>query len=200
MLPAIERRLAEALKLELPYSERPPVQDGKPAAVLILLGESRSGELSLLITRRTERVESHKGQMAFPGGHSEADELGSEGGFSRTALRETEEEVGIPGGRVRVHGALPGLWTPTGFWIVPVVGTLLVPVEDMPLALDSHEIAEAFWIPLATLSDPGTYRREFKRIGPVNFPIHVYQVGEYRIWGATGAMIKNLLDRLERVR
>lgn len=195
-----ELKLGDALRLELPYSERPPVLNGTPAAVLILFGCSPDAEVSMLMTRRTEKVVTHKGQMAFPGGHSEPDEAGSEAGLQRTALRETEEEVGIPAESIRVHGRLPGLWTPTGFWITPIVGTLSVPVSETPLRPDPHEIAEAFWIPLSRLRDPGTYRRELMRVGSVSYPIHVYQVGGDRIWGATGAMIKNLLDRLERVR
>lgn len=195
MIREFEARLRAALQLELPYPERPPTRDGTPAAVLALFAEYQ-GEIAVLMTRRTEKVETHKGQMAFPGGHCEPDELCGPEGQRLTALRETEEEVGIPRARVRVVGELPGIWTVTGYWVTPVAGVLEVPAESLRLANDPHEIAEAFWIPLRILAAPETYRREFLTIGAVNYPIHVYQVGEHRIWGATGSMIKNLLDRL----
>ncbi|MCM2278805.1 MAG: CoA pyrophosphatase [Oligoflexia bacterium] len=195
---SFEERLESALKLELPYSERPLTPQGRPAAVLMLFGE-HDGKQALLVTRRTDKVETHKGQMAFPGGNCEPEELRGPEGIILTALRETEEEVGIPRDRVRVLGRLPGLWTPTGYWVVPVVGTLLAPAHEVPLRNSVHEIAEALWVPFTVLLEPGVYRRETRKVGTVSYPIHVYQVGGYRIWGATGAMIKNLLDRLEKL-
>ncbi len=196
---ALRRILGEALSLELPYPERPPRPGGKPAAVLALFGE-HEGEPALLLTRRTETVDTHKGQMAFPGGKAEPHEIGMGDGAVRTALRETDEEVGIPASRIEVVGELPGLWTVTGFWVTPVVGFLRGPAHEVEIRVQAMEIAETLWIPLARLLAPGTYARELMKVGAVNYPIHVFQVDQYRIWGATGAMIKNLLDRIERVR
>ncbi|MCM2323221.1 MAG: CoA pyrophosphatase [Oligoflexia bacterium] len=193
-----EERLIQALQLDVPYAERPPTPQGTRAAVLMLFAE-HDGRQAILVTRRTDKVETHKGQMAFPGGHCEADELKTPEGFVTAALRETEEEVGIPRERVKVLGRLPGLWTPTGFWVVPIVGVLTVPLHEVTLHNSEHEIAEALWVPFAVLTDPEIYQREIRRIGAVSYPIHVYQVGVYRIWGATGAMIKNLLDRLAKL-
>ena len=193
-------RLLLALAMELPYTERRIDEGGRPAAVLILFGASKDqpSDLSVLITRRTDSVGSHKGQMAFPGGVSEPDEMSAGArGVVQTALRETQEEVGIPVSSVEVLGVLPALTTITHFRVTPVVGFLRELIEGFSLELNTDEIAEAFWVPLSTLMAPGTYRTEHLRVGQVDYPIHVYQVQGHRIWGATGSMIKNLLDRLQ---
>jgi 8-oxo-dGTP pyrophosphatase MutT (NUDIX family) len=193
----LEKRLRSALELDLPYGQRPPFSrpQGTQASVLVLFGE-KNGEPSLLLTRRTEKVETHKGQIAFPGGKCEAEELVTSDGIITAALRETEEEVGLSREAVRVLGRLPVLWTPTGFLVTPVVGMLSAPAESFGLSLNELEIAEVRWIPLSVLSREGTYRRETYRLGAIQVPIDVFVVDAFRIWGATGSMIKNLLDRL----
>lgn len=188
---SISEKLKAALSLEIPYPERPHVRAGTPAAVLVLFGVNHAGETQLLMTRRTETVETHKGQMAFPGGVCTLGE-----GCEDAALRETFEEVGLLPRHVQVLGVLDELSTPSGFTITPIVGVLDMPTEQADLLLNPDEIAEAFWIPLRTLLTPGVYRRELASIAGKSYPIHVYQVGPHRIWGATGAMIKNVLDRL----
>lgn len=174
-----------------------------PAAVLILIGyqkpESGSSEPlqpSLLFIRRTETVETHKGQMAFPGGLCSPEDQGNP---IQTALRETEEEVGIPEEQVQLMGKLPPLVTTTSFSIQPVVGILKSPLEEVPLKLNVAETEEAIWIPLQKLFHPDTYRKEYLSVGSFQHAIDVYQVNQHRIWGATGSMTKNLLDRLSAV-
>jgi 8-oxo-dGTP pyrophosphatase MutT (NUDIX family) len=188
-----EKKLKASLEIELPYPERMPLIQGTPASVLALFGfsSSRGNQPELLMTQRTEIVEKHKGQMAFPGGAADPNE-----DRVQTALRETEEEVGISPSKVSVFGHLPGLWTPTGFSITPIVGVLKSDIDETHFKKNEPEIAEVFWIPLTVLLDSNTYRREFVDRGGIRYATHVYQVGPYRIWGATGAMIKNLLDRL----
>lgn len=186
-----EARLKSALALDFPYPERMPLIEGTPASVLALFGSRRGGEPELLMTQRTETVEKHKGQMAFPGGMADPGE-----DYVQTALRETEEEIGISASNVSVLGRLPELWTPTGFSVTPIVGLLKTVIEETPIRKNEPEIAEAFWIPLSLLRDLGTYKKEFIERNGTRYATHVYQVGSYRIWGLTGAMIKNLLDRL----
>jgi 8-oxo-dGTP pyrophosphatase MutT (NUDIX family) len=188
---AFDSQLKSALELDLPYPERMPLIQGVPAAVLALFGSKNGGEPELLMTQRTETVEKHKGQMAFPGGMAEPGE-----DHVQTALRETEEELGIPASQVSVFGRLPEIWTPTGFTVTPIVGYLKSHIEATPLHKNAPEIAEAFWIPLSVLRDEATYKKEFIERNGIRYATHVYQVGSYRIWGLTGAMIKNLLDRL----
>jgi 8-oxo-dGTP pyrophosphatase MutT (NUDIX family) len=189
--------LRDALSKNLPYGERAPDRTGTPASVLLLFGSSAQApsEPLLLLTRRTDRVETHKGQMAFPGGMREKaeDEL-------TAALRETEEEVGISRSSVEILGRLPGLWTVTGFWVTPFVGVLSESLEKISLQINEAEIAQTYWISLRELQSEKTYRKEWIEHGAVRFPIHCYYVGEkkeVRIWGATGSMIQNLLARLE---
>jgi len=198
---AFRDKLFAALSKDSPgYDERRRLEGGKPASVLMLFGASREtpSEHSLLITRRTDSVGSHKGQMAFPGGTSEPHELSAGSlGLTGTALRETQEEIGIASTAIATIGALPELTTITLYRVTPIVGMLRVPIEDAPLALNPFEIAEAFWVKLSVLREEGVYRTEYIRVGAVNYPIHVYLVNGHRIWGATGSMIKNLLDRLQ---
>jgi 8-oxo-dGTP pyrophosphatase MutT (NUDIX family) len=185
-------RLRAALALEIPYPERPPLQQGRRAGVQVLFSLGADGQPWLLLTRRTDTVETHKGQIAFPGGAFEQvdrDEVD-------TALRETEEEMGIPREDVEVVGKQPPLWTVTDFWVTPIVTVHRRPLEEITLHVNPREIDVAFWVNLTQLQDPAVYAREYRQWNELRYPIHAYQIGEHRIWGATGAMVKNLLDRL----
>ncbi len=189
--------LRGALALDMAYPERQQLTGGRPAAVLILFGWNARGEgPCVLITQRTDSVATHKGQMAFPGGACESHERDTFWGRAQAALRETEEEVGIPPAQVDVMGALPELTTITSFRVTPVVGLLKVPIEDQALRINPQEIARTLWIPLEALRAQGVYQLELREFRGVEYPIHAFQVGEDRIWGATGSMLKNLLDRL----
>jgi 8-oxo-dGTP pyrophosphatase MutT (NUDIX family) len=191
-----EQRLTAALKLEIPYPERALGDSGIDASVLILFGypqvQVEDGEPLLLLTLRTEHVARHKGQVAFPGGVRDPYDRDA----IATAMRETEEEVGIPSARVVVLGTMPPFCTVTGYRVTPVIGILNVPIEEFSLRLNEHEIAETFWVPFSTLLESGVYRSELYHFRGADYPIHVYEVNGRRIWGATGTMLKNLLDRL----
>jgi 8-oxo-dGTP pyrophosphatase MutT (NUDIX family) len=170
----------------------------RSAAVLVLFRNPEDPEL--LLTVRTDTVETHKGQIAFPGGACDPEDY-QDCGVVTAALRETEEEVGIPRSNIEVLGTLPDLWTPSGFDITPVVGLVRGAVS---IQANASEIAEWFWAPLEALRAHGTYRQEihqadFGAKGQFEYPIHIYQLGGYRVWGATAAIIKNLLDRLKTV-
>ncbi len=199
-----ESRLRKALALELPYTERLFRTPENIAAVLAIFAKRAQAEVenpsgvSLLVTRRTESVQSHQGQMAFPGGRSEPEEL-AQRNLVATALRETEEEVGISRHLIRVLGSLPEMTTVTNYQVTPFVGILESPLEELRLSPAPDEVAEAIWIPWSVLTRASTYQKEMIRRGDVQFPTHVYTVDGRRIWGATGAMIKNLLDRFERI-
>jgi 8-oxo-dGTP pyrophosphatase MutT (NUDIX family) len=192
-------QLLAAVRLDHPFERGRETRAGRPgsdvaAAVCVLL--TREADPCVLLTVRTDRVETHKGQIAFPGGardEGDADAV-------VTALRETEEEMGIPRAQVQVVGRLPDLRTSTGFRVTPVVGILPGPAREQALLPNPEEIAAHFWAPLSVLRQPSTYRRESIRLGAVSYPIHVYQVGAHRVWGVTGAILKNLLDRLEQLK
>ena len=207
-LPAVhpERLAAPALRLRF---ATPPVWtpefsgDGRiagdrtaaAASVLVPLVE-RDGGLHVLLTRRTEHLRDHAGQISFPGGRAEPADVDA----AATALREAHEEVGLAPDRVEVIGHLPTYTTITHFVVTPVVA-LVRPVDLQALPLDSFEVAEAFEVPLAWLMTPAHHRRhvfEFEG-GQRQFLSMPWRgrgsTGEEReffIWGATAAMLRNL--------
>ena len=165
-----------------------------PAAVLVPLVVRPQG-LQVLLTRRTEHLRVHAGQISFPGGRSEPEDADA----VATALRETAEEVGIAGHQIEVIGRLPHYQTVTSFVVTPVVG-LLQP--DYTLALDPFEVAEVFEVPLQFLMTPGNHRRHaFEFEGQqrqfLSMPWRLAAT-EYFIWGATAAMLRNLYSSLAR--
>ena len=191
-LSRLEARLGRALELDLPYS-RPMPKLGREAAVAAVFGLPRdpSSGPSLLVTLRSEGMAQHQGQPAFPGGRRDPEDED----LVATALRESEEEVGLPRSKLRAVGMLPVLNTfVTGYLITPVVAVLRESIEEVPLQLSGAEIARACWIPLEQLLDPAIYRAEPLAGGL--FRTDAFYVDDLRIWGATGAMLRNLLDRL----
>jgi 8-oxo-dGTP pyrophosphatase MutT (NUDIX family) len=166
-----------------------PREGFTPAAVLIPLVLSEAS-VDLLLTRRTEDVETHKGQIAFPGG------IVDDGDANRrhTALRETEEELGIGPAHIEVLGILDDLLTPTGFVITPVVGI----VKTLPaMKPNPREVAEVFMVPLAFFAEPQNARREWLSTPLGEREVWFYEYGGRVIWGATAAMIRNLCDLLQ---
>ena len=163
------------------------------AAVLVPLVERAQG-LQVLLTRRTDHLRDHAGQISFPGGRVEPDDADP----AATALREALEEVGLVPARVQVIGLMPIYTTITGFDVTPVVALVQPPLE---LALDSFEVAEAFEVPLHYLMNPANHRRHLVAApgGHRQF-LSMPWTGagadgvqrEYFIWGATAAMLRNL--------
>jgi len=176
-------------------AERAPA----PASVLVPLVERDDG-LNLLLTRRTEHLRDHAGQISFPGGRVEPGDADT----VEAALREAEEEVGLPRSHVEVIGRLPDYTTITAFVVTPVVALVR---PGFALALDPFEVAEAFEVPLAFLMDPANHRRhEFEFAGAPRRFLSMPWSGidaegrtrEYFIWGATAAMLRNLYGFLAR--
>jgi 8-oxo-dGTP pyrophosphatase MutT (NUDIX family) len=170
----------------------------RDAAVLVPL-VMRSNGLHVLLTRRTDHLHDHPGQISFPGGR--VDEC--DANIIATALRETEEEVGVARQHIDVIGALPEYVTVTRYRVTPVVALVKPPFT---LALDTFEVAEAFEVPLEFLMNPGHHQRhEFEFSGArrqfLSMPWHgVGSSGQARrffIWGATAAMLRNLYHALQ---
>jgi 8-oxo-dGTP pyrophosphatase MutT (NUDIX family) len=165
------------------------------AAVLVPLVQRPHG-LQVLLTRRTDHLRDHAGQISFPGGRAEP----GDGSPAATALREAHEEVGLAPERAEVLGALPVYTTVTHFQVTPVVA-LLPPLDTQALALDRFEVAEAFEVPLPFLMTPAHHRRhevEFEGLRRQFLSLH-WQGPDSRgaprddfIWGATAAMLRNL--------
>jgi 8-oxo-dGTP pyrophosphatase MutT (NUDIX family) len=159
----------------------------KCAAVLIPLVWYEE-EWHLLFTRRTDTVESHKGQVSFPGGACDEGETTPE----QTALREAEEEIGILPKDVQVLGKLSNLITITYFRVTPVVGMVRWPVV---FRVGAHEVARVFTIPLAWLANPAN-RWQFEMPGRTRSLIAFHPYDGELLWGATARMTVDFLSVL----
>ena len=165
-------------------------QDGAiPAAVLLLLYE-REGKPHVLLTRRTDEVEHHKGETSFPGGACDPEDCD----LLTTALRETEEEIGVRAGDVEVLGQLDDIVTITNFIVSPFVGVLASP--SYSFAVNTHEVAELVEVPLGHLLDERNLEHSVRELRGRLLPIYTYRYGDHRIWGATARILKVFFDKL----
>jgi 8-oxo-dGTP pyrophosphatase MutT (NUDIX family) len=153
----------------------------KPAAVLLLV-VNHPGDPTVVFTQRTAHLSDHAGQISFPGGRCDDEDCTPE----RTALREAEEEVGIPADRVEILGRLPEYHTSTGFAVTPIVGWSEPPLTFRP---DPHEVADVFEVPLAFLLDAGNHRYESAFYKGRMRKYWAMPYGERFIWGATAGML-----------
>lgn len=173
-----------------------PVLNGAaatPAAVLVPLIDRPQG-MTVLLTRRGDQLNDHAGQVSFPGGRVEAHDRDA----TDTALRETEEEIGLPRHRVEIAGALDTCLTGTGFSVVPLVGFVEPPLDiDRDLVLDSFEVAEAFEVPLDHVLDPANCKRRRAIARGRRREFYVVNYGHHTIWGATARMLVNLHEVLQ---
>ena len=160
----------------------------RPASVLVPI-VARPGEMTMLFTRRTEQLRSHSGQISFPGGRAEPDDASPEA----TALRETQEEIGLEPERVELIGRLSEYRTRTGYRITPVVGVLAPPLELHP---DAQEVDEVFEVPLAFLLDPRNHQRHSRTYQGEVRSFFAIPYRDYYIWGATAGMLVNLHRQL----
>jgi len=160
----------------------------RAAAVLVGLIERPEG-LSVLLTRRTDTLEHHPGQISFPGGHIEADDADA----AAAALRETEEEIGLSASHIDVVGRLDTYITRTGFSISPIIGMVRPPFE---LSLDPIEVTEAFEVPLAFFLDPANHHRLERDLDGTTRTFYAMPYEAYYIWGATAGMLINLYQTL----
>ncbi|TLM65470.1 MAG: CoA pyrophosphatase [Deltaproteobacteria bacterium] len=162
-----------------------PRETLRPAAVLLPL-LIRDGEECVLFTRRTEHLPHHAGEISFPGGAAHPDDPD----LAATALRETEEELGIPADRVALHGRLDDFWSIHGYHVVPFVGTIPHP---FPYRIAGHEIAELIEAPLDHFRTPGVHHVEdWSHRGRVH-PVDFYRYGSHVIWGLTAAILRQFL-------
>jgi|TARA_B100000959_G_C14921565_1_gene599737 8-oxo-dGTP pyrophosphatase MutT (NUDIX family) len=189
----IGRRSNEAAEPEdLVQEERNEwVAGGKPlipAAVLVPLVVHEDG-LNVMLTKRTDHLNNHGGQISFPGGRvddSDRDAL-------HTALRETEEEVGLHSKDIEIIGELDEYIVGTGYLVNPIIGVIEPPFE---LTLHEGEVAEVFEVPLEFLITPENMKRHAREFEGIKRHYFAITWEEYFIWGATAGMLRNLSQRL----
>jgi 8-oxo-dGTP pyrophosphatase MutT (NUDIX family) len=165
-----------------------PLSQLRAASVLVPLVDRPDG-ISVLLTKRTDHLARHAGQIAFPGGRIEDDDIDA----VAAALRETEEEIGMSRSHVEPIGQLDHYVTRTGFTVTPVVGIVTPPFT---LVLDPHEVADAFEVPLDFLLDPANRQKQGTEYQGVMRHFYVFAYGERNIWGATAGMLVNLAEVL----
>ncbi|MCC5992169.1 MAG: CoA pyrophosphatase [Rhodobacteraceae bacterium] len=162
----------------------------RPAAVLIGVQDSAVGP-RVILTKRASHLHHHPGQIAFPGGRSDA----GDADLTATALREASEEIGLPPDAAEVLGTLPAHETVTGFQVTPVLARIS---REFPARPEPGEVAEIFAVPLHHVTDPRHFRVE-RRIWRGQWR-NYYTVpwGPYYIWGATARMLRALTDGMAR--
>jgi 8-oxo-dGTP pyrophosphatase MutT (NUDIX family) len=159
-----------------------------PASVLVPL-VLRDDGVYLLLTMRTAHLNDHAGQVAFPGGRAEPTDADA----IDTALRETEEEIGLDRRYVDVIGTLPLYYTGTGYAVTPVVGLVTPPFE---LKADPFEVAEIFEVPFQFLMDGANHQRLAAELPNGRRTFYAMPYQNYFIWGATAGMLRNLFHFL----
>ena len=156
----------------------------RPAAVLVPLVRREPG-ITVLLTQRTEDMPSHAGQIAFPGGRKQQEDADAQA----TALRETEEEVGLSRTFVQVIGEVDPYRTGTGYEITPVVGIV---TPGFTIHADPREVADVFEVPLSHFLDTQNHRIDSRIYQGRERRFYAMPYGDRYIWGATAGMLKNL--------
>jgi len=159
----------------------------RQAAVLMPFFE-RENEYHLLLTRRTEDVQTHKGQISFPGGMREGDE-----DLVTTALRETFEEVGIDESRIEILGRFHDYMSITRFRVTPFAGFIRGPFATKPQV---REVAEVLQVPIGIFTDPKRLRIEKSMYVDSDPNVYFYSYGKDEIWGLTARIIKEFVETL----
>ncbi|WP_188720510.1 CoA pyrophosphatase [Actibacterium pelagium] len=158
----------------------------RPAAVLV--GVTMDG--SVLLTKRSSRLKHHPGQIAFPGGKQDE----GDANLAATALREAQEEVGLPTEIVDIIGTLPTHETVTSFTVTPIVGLIRERFDPLP---EAGEVEEVFTVPLTHVTNPARFQVEYRRWQGRRRRYYTVPYGPYYIWGATARILRGLAERMQ---
>ena len=161
----------------------------KPSAVLVPIVERDNG-LHLLFTQRTEHLKHHAGQISFPGGRMDKTDTD----LIHTALRETEEEIGVTKDYIEVIGKLPIQPTVSGYIIQPIVAII---ENHYEMTINPDEVADAFEVPLDFLLDESNRSHVYKEFNGQRYPIYSIPYQERDIWGATAGIIVAFSKQLQ---
>lgn len=166
--------------------------EARPSAVLVLLADGPDGA-AVLLTRRSNLLRNHSGEVSFPGGRIDPGETPTE-----AALREANEEVGLDPAAVEIVGELDHLATVVSrSHVVPIVGRVATQVE---LAPTSIEVERVLWVPLADLVRADTYRVERWHLPPTDRLLYFFELDDETVWGLTAVILTDLLRRLRGLR
>ncbi|MEO0929180.1 MAG: CoA pyrophosphatase [Pseudomonadota bacterium] len=193
-MPDLENRLRDALSrsggassdFDLNKDVQIPERKLTPAGVLVAVRLERE---TVILTKRSARLKHHPDQIAFPGGKQDAGDPTS----VDAALREAEEEIGLPRNYPRVLGTLPPHQTVTGYQVTPVVAVLDDSFDPVP---EAGEVSEVFEIPFAHLAQPAMFRVEGRRWQGRKRFYYTVPYGPYYVWGATARILRALADRM----
>jgi 8-oxo-dGTP pyrophosphatase MutT (NUDIX family) len=175
------------LRLSTPAPSRLPPSEARQAAILVPLYVN-AGQLWTVLTKRSDQLPHHRSQIAFPGGARETGE-----DAWTTALRETEEELGLEAKAILRLGQLDEAWTPSGYHIIPCVAAVPFPLELDP---NREEIAETFSVPLLEFANPGLVEEREVVINGKERLLRSYHVAGRQVWGVTARVLQNLMERL----
>jgi mutator protein MutT len=177
------------VRLRETLARRPAIEIDAPqhrrACVLIPLIRNDAG-WSILFTKRSENLAAHGGQIAFPGGAVEPGET-----LEEAAVREADEEVGIPPRHVELIGRLDDVITHSGFLVAPFIGVIHEPFD---VVIQEAEVVEVFQVPIEALLDVKNPEVRYVAFREKKYPAYFYQHGPHEIWGLTGRMLKAFLD------
>ena len=168
----------------------PPRRPLIPAAVLVPLIERRQG-MTVMLTKRTDHLSAHAGQVSFPGGRIEAADADADA----AALREAEEEIGLAGAQVEILGRLDTHVTGTGFRVVPIVGLV---DRDFVARPSTHEVEEVFEVPLDFFLAPANCQMQRRPDANPEQSVDAFRHGRHFIWGATARILISLRRHLAR--
>jgi len=174
-------KINSALKIKFPSGL-------KTAAVLLPIIDN-VGNLELLLTKRSNNLAAHAGEICFPGGSMEVDDID----VISTAIRETKEEVGINQLDIKILGNLPIVPTFTGYIIHPVIGLI---IGSPTITIDRSEVESYFKVPLSFFLNQKNKNSSIHKFNNIDLPIIEYQYQDHRIWGATAMIISLLCDQL----
>lgn len=193
-MPDLHKRLTRALSVtgsassdfDLNKDIKAPDVRLTPAAVLVAVHAETE---TLILTKRSARLKHHPGQIAFPGGKQDPTDPTP----TDAALREAEEEIGLPRGMVDVLGTLPAHQTVTGFQVTPVLAIVSGIFNPVP---EAGEVSEVFEVPLAHVTDPAMFRVEGRHWQGRKRYYYTVPFGPYYIWGATARILRALAERM----
>ena len=171
---------------QLSLKQSDPKSDLPKAAVLIALTEEENPEV--IYTLRSNKVSSHQGEVSFPGGMQEE----SDTSLIMTALRESEEEIGLPQNCVKILGSLDTMVSRFNVSVTPFVGVI---PDDVELNTSSEEIEACFRVPLSFLLKDKRYRNDEVNRNGETFYMPAYKYSSYVIWGLTAMITVNFLNR-----